>query len=126
MQGGLKAGLRDVWIDGHPPELAITAFDSTFRVRVTSISQPDNGPVLDDIVNTNTRIDLPPLTTGDYSVEALAGDRLVDRRYMRVRSWDLLEPSEPTEPFGTQVGEWVLRGGLLIGVDAASIKRAEL
>ena len=115
LQGGLKTGRRDSWLEGHLPELSITSFDPNWQIRVTNVSQPDSDPALDEMVSANISVDLPQLTAGDYSIQVLENGNSVDRRYMRVLSWDLLEPSNPTEAFGTPIGDYFLRGGVLNG-----------
>ena len=113
LRGGLKAGQRDTWIEGHMPELFITSFDTTWRIRITEVSQLDAKPLFDGVVNSNISIDLSHIGSGDYWVEILENGRSVDRRYMRVLPWGLLEPTVPTQAFGTPVGKFILRGGLL-------------
>ena len=114
LQGGLKMGQRDTWLEGHMPELLITSFDRTWRVRVTDASSLEEGPLLDDTVSSNTAVDLSHVGAGDYWVELLAGDRSADRRYIRVLSWDSLQLAEPGRRFGTSVGGFILQGGLLV------------
>ena len=123
LQGGLKTGRRDTWLEGHLPKLSITSFDHTCQVHITSTSQPDSEPVLDALVDANAPCDLPNLTAGDYSIKALVNGRSVDRRYVRVLSWDSLEPSTPTGAFGTTVGGYILRGGLLVGTKDATTQQ---
>ncbi len=114
LRGGLKTGRRDTWLDGYLPCLSITSFDPTWRVRVENVSRPDDEPVLDDTVSANSMIELPPLATGDYLIRVVSGSGgSADRRYIRVLSWDALQPAEPTVTFGTTVGSYILRGGLL-------------
>ena len=115
LQGGLKTGRRDTWLEGYLPHLSITSFDPTWRVRVQDVSRPDDEPVLDDTTSANSMIELPSLVAGDYSIEVLSGDeRPTDRRYIRILSWDALQPTEPTEVLGTTVFDYILRGGLLV------------
>ena len=114
LQGGLKTGQRDTWLEGHMPELSITSFDRAWRVRVTDVSNLDEGPLLDDTVSSNTAVGLSHVGAGDYWVEVLAGDRSADRRYIRVLSWEALQPSEPGRRFGTPIGGLILQGGLLV------------
>ena len=114
LQGGLKTGQRDTWLEGHMPELSITSFDRAWRVRVTGVSSLDEGPLLDESVSSNTAIDLSHIGAGDYWVEVLVGDRSADRRYIRVLSWDELQPSAPGGRFGTPVGGFILQGALLV------------
>jgi len=114
LQGGLKTGQRDTWLEGHMPELSITSFDSAWRVRITDVSSLDEGPLLDESVSSNTAIDLSHIGAGDYWVEVPAGNRSVDRRYIRVLSWDALQPSVSVGRFGTPVGGFILQGGLLV------------
>ena len=113
LQGGLKTGQRDTWLEGHMPELSIASFDSAWRVRVTDIARLDEDPLLDESVSSNTAIDLSHIGAGDYWVEVLAGNRSADRRYIRVLSWDALQPSVLTRTLGTPVGGFILQGGLL-------------
>ena len=114
LQGGVKTGQRDTWLEGYLPELSITSFDRAWRVRITDISQLDAEPLLDEVVNSNTAVDLPHIGSGDYWVEILDSERSADRRYMRVLSWDSLEPTAPIQAFGTSIGGLILRGGLLM------------
>ena len=119
LQGGLKTGRRDTWLEGFLPWASIRSFDRAWQVRVTNVLQPDNEPAFDELVTVDTRIDLPYLTAGDYWVEALGSNgRSADRRFLRVLSWDSLEPSNPAQAFGIPVGGYVLRGGVLTGSDA--------
>ena len=115
LQSGLKTGSRDTWLEGYLPLLFITSFDPTWRVIVTNVSRPDVEPALDDTVSANTPIELPHLVAGDYLAEVIGVSGLpVDRRHIRVVSWDALEPTEPTVALGTPVGGYILNGGLLI------------
>ena len=114
LHGGLKTRQRYTWLEGYMPELSITSFDRAWRVRVTDASSRDEGPLLDETVSSNTAIDLSDIGAGDYWVEVLAGDRSADRRYMRVVSWDSLQPADPGRRFGTPIGGLILRGGLLV------------
>ena len=92
LQGGLKPGRRDTWLEGYLPHLSITSFDPTWRVKIQEISRPDDEPVLDDIASANNTIELPSLPAGDYSIEVYGNSgRLTDRRYIRILSWDALK-----------------------------------
>ena len=114
--GGLKTGRRDSWMEGFLPGVLVTSFDRTWRFRISNVLQPDNEPAFDELVTANTRIDLPHLMAGDYWVEAVGSNgRSADRRFLRVLSWDSLEPSNPAQAFGIKVGGYVLRGGVLTG-----------
>ena len=115
LQGGLKTGNRDTWLEGYLPQLFITSFDPTWQVIVSNVSRPDVEPALDDTVRANAPIELPHLVAGDYLAEVIGGrGRPADRRHIRVVSWAALEPTEPTVAFGTPVGDCTLHGGLLV------------
>ena len=113
--GGLKTGERDNWLEGYLPDLFITSFDRTCRVSVTNVSERGLEPVLDETVRTETWIKLPDLVTGDYFVQVLnTSGHPIDRRYIRVISWDVLQPNKSAVAIGTEVGNQILRGGLLV------------
>lgn len=112
--GGLKAAGRDIWLEGYGPKLFITSFDPTCRVSVTNASRRDLEPVLDEAIGNETSVELPHLAAGDYLVQTVsATGRPTDRRYIRMVSWDALQPKDSTLPLGTTVGDHMLRGGLL-------------
>ena len=114
LQGGLKTGRRDTWLEGYLPHLFVTSFDPTWRVSVTNVSRPDIEPALDDTVSANAVIELPSLAAGDHLIEVYSGGgHPTDRRYIRVISWDALQPTEPKTTFGTPVGDYILRGAVL-------------
>ena len=114
LQGGLKTGRRDTWLEGYLPYLLITSFDPTWRVSVTNVSRPDGEPALDDTVSANDVIELPSLSAGDYLIEVdNGGGPPTDRRYIRVTSWDTLQPAEPKTAFGTPVAGYILHGAVL-------------
>ena len=114
LQGGLKTGRQDTWLEGYLPHLLITSFDPTWRVSVTNVSRPDVEPALDDTVSANAVIELPCLAAGDHLLEVgSGGGRPTDRRYIRVLSWDALQPTEPRTTFGTPVGDYILHGAVL-------------
>ena len=113
LTGGLKTGRRDTWIEGHMPEFSVTSFDPYVQVRVTDISSPDLQPVFEGNVTSNRSAELPTLKAGDYRVEVLRNGNAADRRFVRVLSWDDLEKSDPTEPQGTEFGEYILQGALV-------------
>ena len=119
LQGGLKAGERNAWIEGHCPELWVSSYDRYCQIRVSSVLQPDDEPLMDESISTNMPIRLNNLAGGVYRVEAIDRGRTVDSRYIKVLSWESLEPQEKTGIFGTKVGEHTLHGGLLVGRGAA-------
>lgn len=119
LRGGLKTGRRDTWLEGYLPHLLVTSLDPTWRIRVRDVSRPDAEPLLDDTVTADAMADamteLPGLTTGDYVIELAKGDgHPMDRRYIKVVSWDALQSTEPSMIFGTPVGDYTLQGGLLV------------
>ncbi len=114
LHGGLKAGQPNSWIEGHLPELSVTSYDRTCQIRVSRVLHLDDEPVLDESVGTNTPIELNTIAAGDYWIEVLGSGRTVDRRYIKVLSWDSLVPLEQEETFGTTVGDHILHGGLLV------------
>lgn len=115
LQGGLKTGRRNTWIEGYLPNLLITSFDPTWRIIVTNVSLPDIEPEMDETVNANTLIALPNLAAGDHLIEVhSSGGRPTDRRYIKVLSWDELQPTEPMASFGTSVGNHILHGAVLV------------
>ena len=74
---------------------------------------------MDDMVESNSLIELPNLAAGDYLVRVIGSGRYsMDRRHIRVMSWDALEPSNAISGFGTRVGEHVLRGALLTRIQS--------
>ena len=122
LQGGVTTGQRDTWLEGYLPELSITSFDRAWRVRITDVSQVDAEPLFDELVSSNVPVDLSHIGSGDYWVEILDSERSADRRYMRVLSWDSLEPNTPIQAFETSIGGFILRGGLLIDNSSAMHK----
>ena len=119
LQGGLKIGVGDTWLVGYMPGLFVTSFDPGCRVIVTEIAEPEAGPAMDDMVESNSLIGLPNLTAGDYLVRVIGSGRYsMDRRHIRVMSWDALEPSNAISGFGTRVGEHVLHGALLTRIQS--------
>ena len=115
LQGGLKGERRDSWMEGYLPHLIVTSFDPTCRMNVTNILKLGEEPEMDDTVNTNTPIELPLLQPGDYMMEITAGrGGTMDRRHLRVLSWDALLPKEAAENLGTSIGNYVLTGGLML------------
>ena len=114
LQGGLKTDRRDAWLEGYLPNIFVTAFDQTCRVRVTNVLQPDGEPELDDTITTNTSVVLPTLKVGNYLIEVDVGrGSTSDRRHLRVVSWDTLPPGEPSETYGSSVNGYFLIGGLI-------------
>ena len=114
LQGGLKADRRDIWLEGYLPNIFVTSFDQTCRVRVTNVFQPDDEPELDDIISANSSVALPRLEEGSYLIEVDGGrGSTPDRRHLRVVSWDTLQPGEPSETYGSSVNGHFLIGGLI-------------
>jgi hypothetical protein len=114
LKGGLKTERRDTWLEGYLPQLVVTSFEPTCRIRITNLLGTGEEGELDDTIATNALVGLPRLEPGDYVVE-VAGSRgsTVDRRHLRVMSWDALWPQGAAETFGSPVGSYVLSGGLL-------------
>ena len=118
LPGGLKTGQRDTWIAGYLPEVYLASFDPVgLSVRVVEVSQPDL-PILDEGIEANRAVALPPLTPGDYAIEALSSGRIADRRRLSVAAWENLESADPSEPFGTPIGAYTLQGAMLYAAGA--------
>lgn len=112
LQGGLKAAGRDSWLEGYAPTLWVSSLDDC-RARIYSASQVDADPAMDESAPNFSPIALPNLEPDDYWLEVLVGEIRADRRFIRVISWDSLMLAEPAKPFGTPIGDAVLRGALL-------------
>ena len=121
LAGGLKTGRRDTWIEGHMPEFSVTSFDPYVHVRVTDISSLDLQPIFEGNVTSNISVELPTLKAGDYRVEVVRNGNAADRRFVRVLSWDNLEKSDPTEPQGTEIGDYILQGAVVRIRDAQNV-----
>ena len=118
LPGGLKTGRRDTWIAGYLPEIYLASFDPVgLTVRLVEVSQPD-APLLDDDIEANRAVALPPLAPGDYAIEARSSGRIADRRQIRVMEWEHLESANPAEPFGTPVGAYTLQGAMMYAAGA--------
>ena len=113
LNGGLKTGRRDTWMEGYLPELSVTSFDPYLQMRVVDISSPDFEPVFEGNVAPNATGKLPSLESGDYRIDVLRGGISADRRFIRILSWDDLEISQPTESQGSEIGKFILRGALI-------------
>ena len=113
LEGGLRAKERSAWIEGHLPELCVSSYGRSCRIRITSATRPDDEPKIDKIIGTNTSVRLENLPAGTYRLEAIDGGRTVDSRYLSVLSWESLEPSDETVNFGIKIGEHRLHGGKL-------------
>lgn len=120
LHGGLKAGGRDSWIEGYTPTYSVASLDDC-RARVFSASQIGAKPVMEDVTAPNfSPTDLPDLKPDDYWLEVSVNGKRAARRFFRVVSWDSLTPAEPSNPFGTRIGDAVLRGALLIPHESAT------
>lgn len=119
-QGGLKAAGRDSWIEGFAPTYSVASLDDC-RARVFSASRIDAKPAMDDAAVPNfSSTDLPDLKPDDYWLEVSVNGKRAARRFFRVVSWDSLTPADPSNPFGTPIGDAVLRGALLIAPESAT------
>ena len=93
------------------------------ELKVLDVSRPDE-PVMDEIVNTNQIIKFHAPKPGDYLVEAYIAGRLAARRRLRILSWDLLDSSQPEQPFDVKVGTFSLRGAIIKVNEAGENKEA--
>ena len=123
LQGGLKAGGRDSWMEGFLPTLAATAF-GTCQVRLSSVSNPDGEPTLDYAVAPNSApIQLPQLGQGSYNLEVRINGNRAAMRSIKVVSWDSLMISVPSNQLGVAVGDSILRGALLSPSENSIVER---
>ena len=112
LKGGLRVPNQGGWLEGYPPELTITAFDSRIELKLLDISQLDE-PILHQPVMTNNPIKLPLLSSGDYLLEAYSLRKLVARRAFRILPWDSLNNTQPGQPFDVNIGIFTLRGAII-------------
>ena len=113
LQGGLHAGRRNFWLEGHQPSIAVASF-KTCQVRVASVFDPDGKPEFEGFIAPNSgQIELPTLNPGDYWIEVLADGIRAASRSIKIVSWDSLTPANPANAYGVRVGDSMLRGALL-------------
>ena len=125
LQGGLKAAGRDSWLEGCAPTYSVASMSSRddCRARLFSASRPDAKPVMDNETAPNfTPTDLPKLKPDDYWLEISVNGKRAARRFFRIVSWDSLTPAQPSNPFGTRIGDFTLRGALLIPTESANAR----
>ncbi len=114
LKGGLKAGRqRDTWLSGYLPEVVVTS-GSVSTIHVFDVSNP-SVLLMDKQVNGNSSITLPVFKPGYYLVRVLVSGQSAGSRHLNVLPWNSVEPTCVTQPFGTRVGDYILRGGLLVG-----------
>ena len=120
LQGGLKAARRDSWIEGCAPTYSVAFLDDC-RARLFSASRLGAKPVIDNVTVSNSLpADLPKLQPDDYWLEISVNGKRAARRFFRIVSWDSLTPAKPSNPLGTRIGDFTLRGALLIPTESAT------
>ena len=114
LPGGLRTGRRDAWIEGYTPNLVVTSFDGSYRISILDPSRPSAEPLIDEIVDTNTVIELPQFLSGDYLIQAISSSgSTTDRRYISVIAWEGLKGGDVSTTLGTPVGDQFLQGAML-------------
>lgn len=111
LKGGLRVPNQGGWLEGYAPEMTIFAFDDSVKLKLLDISCPDEF-IIDEIVNTNKPVSLPPLSPGDYLFETYTSGRLATRRALRILPWDSLDCRQPEQPFNVDVGTFTLQGAI--------------
>ena len=112
LKGGLRVSNQGGWLEGYAPEMTIIAFEDSVELKLLDVSCP-NGPIMDEIVNTDKSMSFPSLSPGDYLLEVRNSGKLATRRAFRILPWDSLDCSQPEQPFSVDIGTFTLQGAVI-------------
>ena len=112
LKGGLRVPNQGGWLEGYTPEVTIIAFDDHVNLKLLDTSLPDE-PIMNQLVETNKPISVPPLTPGVYWFEVHTLGKFVPRRSFQILPWDSLGCPQPKQAFDINVGTFTQRGTVI-------------
>ncbi len=113
LEGGLSVPGQNVWLQGFPPSVCVRADAASAQLCVRSLSQNGSPIVQQAEIATHSPHVLQLAAAGNYLIDVRTSHDS-SSRFVRLASWDQLEPGPVFRPFDTPIEAGRLRGACLL------------